>query len=285
MKSLTEDQVRRYRHDGYLFPVPALSQAELADCLAGFGRLEGWLGTKLTEADRKWRSAAYTYMPWVDALVRHPRVLDAIEDVIGPDILVYTSTFFVKEPGSPMFAAWHQDATYFGLAPTDHVTAWVALTDATEEAGCMEVLPARGQPRQHRHEALRLVHSINGGGQAITETLDEQAAVTMALPAGSFSLHHTLCAHRSAPNRAAHRRIGIGISYVPAHVRPTGSYRMPALLVRGADSGGHFDLLDAPKAEFDDDSIERHERVYRRYRENYNEQVERHDRDFATAAG
>jgi hypothetical protein len=245
MKSLTEDQVRRYRHDGYLFPVPALSQAELADCLAGFGRLEGWLGTKLTEADRKWRSAAYTYMPWVDTLVRHPRV----------------------------------------LAPTDHVTAWVALTDATEEAGCMEVLSARGQPRQHRHEALRLVHSINGGGQAITETLDEQAAVMMALPAGSFSLHHTLCPHRSAPNRAAHRRIGIGISYVPAHVRPTGSYRMPALLVRGVDRAAHFDLLDAPKAEFDDDGIERHERVYRRYRENYNEQVERHDRDFATAVG
>ncbi len=283
MKALTDDQVRSYRHHGYLFPVPALSAAEAADCLAGLARLEDWLGAPLTEADRKWRSAGYTYMPWVDRLVRHPRVLDAVEDVLGPDILVWTSTFFIKEPGSPAFAAWHQDATYFGLAPTEHVTAWIALSDASAEAGCMEVLSEQGTPRQMRHAALRLANSINGGGQAITETLDEAAVATMALPAGSFSLHHTLCAHRSAPNRAAHRRIGLGVSYIPAHVKPTGSYRMPALLVRGQDRFGTYDLLPSPGAEFDTAGIARHEQVYRRYRENYNEQVERHDREFAAA--
>jgi len=283
MKSLTEEQARRYAHDGYLFPVPALSAAERETCLAGLARFEARLGTKLTDADRKWRSAGYTHLPWVDALARHPRILDAVEDVIGPDILVWTSTFFIKEPGSPTFAAWHQDATYFGLTPTDHVTAWVALTDAGSEAGCMEVLSSRGQPRQHRHAALKLAHSINGGGQTITEPLDETDVVTMALPAGAFSLHHTLCAHRSAPNRSAHRRIGLGISYIPTRVRPVGTYRMPALLVRGADRFGHFDLLSPPTAESDDDGIARHDQVYRRYRENYYEQVEHHDREFADA--
>jgi ectoine hydroxylase-related dioxygenase (phytanoyl-CoA dioxygenase family) len=281
MKALTDQQVRDYRHDGYLFPVPALSRAELDDCLAGLARFEARLGTKLTDADRRWRSAAYIHLPWADALVRHPRILDAVEDLVGPDILVFTSTFFIKEPGTPAFAAWHQDATYFGLAPTEHVTAWVALADATEEAGCMEVLSARGAPRQHRHAALKLAHSINGGGQAIVDPLDETGIVAMALPAGAFSLHHTLCAHRSAPNRAAHRRVGIGISYIPTRVRPVGSYRMPALLVRGRDTFGHFDLLESPAAEDDAVALARHEQTYRRYRENYNEQVERHDRDFA----
>jgi non-haem Fe2+, alpha-ketoglutarate-dependent halogenase len=128
---LTAEQVERYRWDGYLYPLSALSPDELTACNEGLGRFERRLGSPLTEGDRKWRSAGYVLLPWVDALVRHPRILDAVESVIGPDILVYTSTFFIKEARSPTFAAWHQDATYFGLDPHKHVTAWVALTDAT----------------------------------------------------------------------------------------------------------------------------------------------------------
>jgi hypothetical protein len=105
----------------------------------------------------------------------------------------------------------------------------------------------------------------------------------MELPAGSFSLHHTLCCHRSAPNRASHRRIGLGISYIPAHVRTAGSYRLSALLVRGHDTGRHFDLLARPEREFGAAELERHDRAYRRYRENYAEQTEWHEHRFAAA--
>jgi non-heme Fe2+,alpha-ketoglutarate-dependent halogenase len=277
----TADQVKRYRHDGYLYPLPALTAGEVEIVLAGLARFEARLGTRLSDAERKWRSAAYVFLPWVADLVRHPHILDAVESVIGPDILVFTSTFFIKEPATPNFTAWHQDATYFGLEPYEHVTAWLAQTDASEKAGCMEVVSSQGMPRQYRHAALGLEHSINRGGQAIVEPLDTAGAVMMALPAGSFSLHHTLCRHRSAPNRAPHRRIGIGISYIPAHVRTTGSYRMWALPVRGADKFGHFDLLPPPEGEFAEAALERHERVYRRYHENYTEQIDRHERLFA----
>jgi hypothetical protein len=174
---LTVEQVERYRHDGYLFPLPALSTDEVAECRAGLARFEHWLGTPLTDADRKWRSAGYIIMPWVDGLVRHEKILDAVESLIGPDILVYTSTFFIKEPNSPVFAAWYQDATYFGLTPHQHVTAWVALSDATSIAGCMEVASSRGAPRQLRHAALGLANSINGGGQAIIEDFDQDGVV------------------------------------------------------------------------------------------------------------
>lgn len=281
---LSDDEVARYRYDGYLYPLPALSAQEVAESLEGLARYERWLGKPVTQSDRRWRSAAYVLLPWLDALVRHPRILDAVESVVGPDILVYTATFFIKEANSPVFAAWHQDATYFGLSPHEHVTAWVALTDASREAGCMEVVSSRGAPRQLAHAALGLAHSINGGGQAIVEEFDAQGSEMMALPQGSFSLHHTLCRHRSAPNRASHRRIGVGISYIPAHVRLTGSHRMCALLVRGRDTGGHFDLLPPPEGELHPAALARHENACRRYLDNYREQIERHEREFPAAA-
>ena len=128
-------------------PFPALSATELAQCNEGLARFEHWLGTPVNQGDFRWRSASYVFLPWVDALVRHPRILDAVEDLIGPDILVYTATWFIKEAHSPAFAAWHQDATYFGLMPNDqHVTAWVALSDASAKAGCMEVASSKGRP-------------------------------------------------------------------------------------------------------------------------------------------
>lgn len=278
---LTQAQIAKYRYNGYLFPFPALSAAELTECNDGLARYEGWLGKPVNQADRRWRSATYVMLPWVDALVRHPRVLDVVEELIGPDILAYTATWFIKEAQSPAFTAWHQDATYFGLTPHEHVTAWMALSDAGSEAGCMEVASSRGNPQQMRHAALNLPHSINGGGQAIVDPVDDSDTAMMELPAGSFSLHHTLCRHRSPPNRATHRRIGLGISYIPAHCRLTGSVRMCARLVRGRDPGGHFDPIPAPEGELHPAALARHEEVYRRYRDNYAEQIALHEREFA----
>src|SRR5207237_8637836 len=258
-----------YRQEGYRFPFPARSASELAECNEWLARFEHWLGQPVNQGDFRWRSASYVFLPWVDALVRHPRILDVVEDLIGPDILVYTATWFVKEAHSPTFAAWHQDATYFGLDPHQHVTAWVALSDAGAAAGCMEVVSSQGRPRQMQHAALRLENSINGAGQAIVEPFEEGGAAMMELPAGSCPLHHTLCRHRSAPNRADHRRVGLGISYIPAHCRLTGSVRMYARLVRGENTGGHFDSIPAPEGELDPAALERPERVYGRDRDYY----------------
>src|SRR6185437_2976490 len=105
MKALTQQQVDYYRHNGFLFPILALDPSEVATCLAGLARLESDLGSPVAEADVKWRSHAYAHSPWFNDLVRHPRILDAIEDAIGPNILVWTSTFFIKEPNSPTYAA------------------------------------------------------------------------------------------------------------------------------------------------------------------------------------
>jgi len=280
MKALTREQVDFFHYNGFLFPIPALTPAEIATCLAGLRRLETELGSPVAEADIKWRSHAYAHSPWFNDLIRHPRILDAIEDVIGPDVLVWTSTFFIKEPLSPTFAAWHQDGTYFGLEPKEQVCAWVALTDASAEAGCMESLSSRGAPRQMRHAPLGLANSINRAGQTIMEPLDDARPVAMALRAGEFSLHHELAVHRSAPNNASHRRIGIGLNYIPSHVRVDSPVRLKAMVVRGEDRYGHFDLIDPPAAERDAAALAVHQAVSDRYRENYRIQVERHERVF-----
>ncbi len=231
----------------------------------------------------KWRSHAYAHSPWFNDLIRHPRILDAIEDVIGPNILVWTSTFFIKEPHSPTYAAWHQDGAYFGLEPREQVCAWVALTDASREAGCMEQLSSRGAAREYHHAALGLANSINRAGQTIVGDFDRSNPTAMALPTGSFSLHHEFAVHRSAPNNASHRRVGIGLNYVPTHARVDGPVRCCAMLVRGEDTYGHFDLIDPPEAERDAAALAVHQQVSDRYRANYNEQVQRHAQRFAPA--
>jgi hypothetical protein len=277
MRALTQAQADSYHYNGFLFPLPALTPREIATCLAGVERLEKDLGSPVADADLKWRSHGYAHSPWYNDLIRHPGILDVVEDLIGPDILVWTSTFFIKEPRSPTFAAWHQDATYFGLEPKESVCAWVALTDASREAGCMEALSSRGAPRQYHHAALRLENSINRAGQTIVERLDESDPVMMSLPAGSFSLHHELAVHRSAPNNALHRRIGIGMNYIPTHVRVDGPVRLKAMLVRGEDTYGHFDLIDPPSVERDAAALATHLQVSEAYGRNYNEQVKRHE--------
>jgi len=283
MKALTQEQFEAYRYNGFVFPVPALTPPEVATCLAGLQRLEAELGCAVADADIKWRSHAYAHSPWFNDLIRHPRILDAVEDVIGPDILVWTSTFFIKEPHSSTFAAWHQDGAYFGLQPKEQVCAWVALTDASREAGCMEQLSSRGDPRVRHHAALGMANSINRAGQTIMEPFDDSAPVAMALRAGEFSLHHELAVHRSAPNNASHRRVGIGLNYIPTHVRVDGPVRLMAMLVRGEDRYGHFDLIDPPNAERDAAALEVHRQVSERYRENYRHQVARHAEMFAAA--
>ncbi|HXP04221.1 MAG TPA: phytanoyl-CoA dioxygenase family protein [Stellaceae bacterium] len=282
-KALTPQQVESYHYNGFLYPIPALISGEIAICLAGLERLETELDSPVADADIKWRSHAYAHSPWFNDLIRHPRILDAVEDVIGPNILVWTSTFFIKEPHSKTFAAWHQDGAFFGLEPNEQVCAWVALTDASKEAGCMEMLSGRGAPRLYHHAAMELKNSINRAGQTIVEPFDKSKPTAMALKAGEFSLHHELAVHRSAPNHAAHRRVGIGLNYVPTHVRVNGPVRLKAMLVRGDDKYGYWDLIDPPAGERDAAALTTHQQVSDRYRENYKIQVVRHDERFATA--
>lgn len=279
MKVLSEEQVGRWRRDGFLSPFPLLNAEELQTSRDGLQRFEEWLGGPVNSvAEMKWRTMPHLILPWAAKLAHDPRILDVVEDVLGPELLIYTSTFFIKEPLSPTIAAWHQDSTYYGLEPKEEVTVWIALTEASQAAGCMEALSFRGEPRQLRHAARVVENSVNRASQKIVEPLDDSCPVAMPLAAGWFSIHHGLCPHRSGPNSTDHRRIGLGLNYIPTHVRPAGSVKPAAMLVRGADRYGHFERVEPPKAELDSNGVAVHDRAVALYRQGYEEEEARHAR-------
>ena len=275
MTTLSSTDIERYRRDGFLSPNRALTAAEAAAYREKLEAFERVIGGPLTaDETSQHRSRTHVLLTWVHALAGHPAILDAVESLIGPNILVFTSTWFIKEPESTAIAAWHQDATYFGLRPHLHVTAWVALTDATVESGCMEFLPGSHERGQLPHTAGVVPESVNRARQAVDGEVDDAPAVPGPLRAGEFSLHHTLALHRSQPNRSRERRIGLGISYIPTHVRHVSErVKAPAMLVRGVDTFGHFDLEPAPTADLDDAARAAFRRSYEGYRAAYAEQV------------
>lgn len=274
-KMLTKELIGAYHRDGYLFPLKAFDLVEAQRYRTALEAFETRIGTKLTSAG-KHRSRTYLLFGWAQELVRHPVILDVVEDIIGPDILVFTTTWFIKEPGTPHAAGWHQDATHFGLDPNDrHVTAWVALSDASLDSGCMQFVPGSHRRGQLAH-SYGLGASVNDAAQWIPEPGDVSSAVDCTLRPGEFSLHNTLMVHQSGPNTARDRRIGIGISYIPTSVRHTGSRRHTAHLVRGIDRFGHFDLDPPPNSDFDPAAQAVHDTSYANYAANYAEQVAQH---------
>jgi non-heme Fe2+,alpha-ketoglutarate-dependent halogenase len=279
MSALSQAQIDTWRHDGFLSPFPLLDAQELKACRDGLARFEQWIGAPVNASDDlKWRTMPYLILPWAAKLARDARILDLVEGLLGPDILIFTSTFFIKEPNSPTIAAWHQDSTYYGLEPKEEVTVWVALSEANEAAGCMEALSFRGKPRQLSHVSRVVKNSVNRASQVITEPLDEGTPVAMPLKAGWFSMHHGLCPHRSGPNTANHRRIGLGLNFIPTSVRPVGSIKPAAMLVRGVDRYNHFERVEPAQAELDAHGIAAHERATTLYRNGYIEEEARHAR-------
>lgn len=282
MGTLAASEVSQWKNDGFLSPFPLLDDRELEACRQGVARYEAWLGAPINaDANYKWRSMPYLLLPWAARLARDPRILDKVEDLIGPDILIFTSTFFIKEPHSPTIAAWHQDSTYYGIEPKEEVTVWVALTEASEAAGCMDALSYRGKPRQLSHVSRAVENSVNRAAQVITEPLDEGSPVAMPLKAGWFSMHHGLCPHRSGPNTSSHRRIGLGLNYIPTNTRPSGTVRQAAMLVRGTDRYGHFETVDWPREELGTSEVAAHERAMSLYRDGYLEEEARHAKQSA----
>ncbi|UUZ62876.1 phytanoyl-CoA dioxygenase family protein [Polaromonas sp. P1-6] len=242
---LSPEQVAAYERDGFVFPVNVLTPQEVSQYR---GELEAWEKARGSPIDFPEKSKSYLLFNWADQLVHHPRILDAVQDVIGPDILVYHSTLFLKEANTPAYVRWHQDSIYFYLEPHLHVTAWVALSEASVQAGCMRALPGSHRWGLFEHDDKPEPMNMIRRGQGISDRFDHETGTMMPVAAGQMSLHHTDLVHASGANDSNDRRIGYAISYIPAHVRPTGDIRPSALCVRGR-SHGHFteeQRLDVP---------------------------------------
>lgn len=273
-KRLADTQIAQYQRDGFLFPIDAFNPEEAREFR---DRLEDF---ELRDGQRFGKGhnfKPHLLFPWIDALVRHPAVLDPVEDIIGRDIRLFHFTIWPKSPGDPAYVSWHQDATYFGLEPAVHITAWVALTDVPVESGAVEVVPGSHVRGQLHHGQIADDANLLSRGQTLTGAFARDNTVFMTLKAGQMSLHHTHLIHRSGPNLSSDRRIGFGISYIPTSATCRASVRQSAALVRGVDRYGHFD--DEPRPAGDYGEVERaaHAAAVTRFRAQNAEQFARYE--------
>jgi non-heme Fe2+,alpha-ketoglutarate-dependent halogenase len=247
---LTEDQVARFRRDGFIFPMTAFDAEEARACRACLEDYERDTGQHAQES-----LTLKSHLPFrrFCELIRNDNILDAVEDLIGPNILCWGSSFFVKDPGDGRFVSWHADTYYYGIEPQETVTAWVAFTPADELTGCIRCIPGSHLTKTE-FDTRRHENNILKRGQT-TRDVDESGAVPMPLGPGQFSIHHECTVHGSEPNRSADRRIGYSIHYCPTHARetrPAGPDERPsAALVRGVDTFGFWDHEPMTAVDYD----------------------------------
>jgi non-haem Fe2+, alpha-ketoglutarate-dependent halogenase len=252
VKFLSEVDRSRYETDGFLFPIRIVDSAaaqrykvRFEESVARFGPFEGARTQKI-----------HLLLTWVDALVHEPHLLDAVEDLLGPDFLLWSTELFAKPAATGKFISWHQDDTYWHLDPPTEVTVWIAISDVPPESGPVRYIPGSHIADRYavdlRPEPNNLLHS----GQ-VARDVDETKAVDAVLQAGEAVFHHTRALHSSAPNRWTQARIGIAARFLPTHVKQLRG-RESALLMRGNDAYGHFDSEPRPTRDMDADALAAH---------------------------
>ena len=254
---LSPTALERYQRDGLYFPLAVLTPAEALACRRKLESVEAAHGGRL---GGELRHKPHLLLTWLADLVKHPRILDAVEDVLGPNLLVWSTSFFIKEARDPAYVSWHQDATYWGLSSPDVVTAWLAFTDATVENGAMRMVPgSHGEQLAHRDTFAP--NNLLSRGQEIAVEVDEARGVDILLRAGEMSLHHVRMIHGSPANRSSDRRVGFAIRYIPTYVKQVAGEGDSALLVRGVDDYHHFAPERPPAADLAPEARAHHAEV------------------------
>lgn len=238
-KLLSDEQIREYQQDGLVFPVSVLSLAEVTTTRTALEGLAVALGG---HAEIGRLRHLQLFHRWVQDLVLHPRVLDAVEDVLGPDVLVHSSTMFWKRPHDPAHASWHQDGFYFGLSELNYVSAWLALSDSSADNGCMRVVRGSHRTGIVSHNRT-LITPENIVSLEIACQVKESEATDVTLQPGEMSLHHVAAVHGSNPNTSDRPRIGFAVRYVSPRVRQQLDH-YPLILARGEDRFGHYRILE-----------------------------------------
>lgn len=256
--ALTDEQAADYRRDGFTSPITILSATQAAAYRTRFEAYEaangGWY--ELSKGQK-----LYLLQTWVAELVSNQRVLDGVQDVLGEDILCWGCSLFVKEARDPGYVSWHQDSTYWGLSKPDVVTAWIALSPATRQSGCMKMLPGSHMKQQIPHHDTLAANNLLTRGQEIAVEVDESQARFTPLQSGEMSLHNIRTVHASEPNESDDRRIGLAIRYVTPQVRQVEAPKDSAWLLRGQDLSGNWIHETPPNEDMDAGALLEHERI------------------------
>lgn len=254
MTKLTSQALTAFAQDGYLPAMPLLSAAEAQKMRARLEAFEVKTGGPLKGSNR---FKNHLLFKWLAELIRSPRILDMVEGLIGPDIMVWSTDWWIKEPRSPSFVSWHQDSQYWGLDTTRLVSIWIALSPSTLESGCMRVLPGSHLGPDLRHEDTYHDDNMLTRGQSIAG-IDDTKAVNLEVQTGECVAFAFRIAHASRPNSSDERRIGLAIRYLPPDARQTITEKDSAALVRGEDRFRYFEHEPRPCEDFDPVAVEFH---------------------------
>ena len=241
--SLTSDQLHSYREDGFVKPIRAFSPERAVELRENIERIERECADadKPIDINQYFRVNGQIVIPLLYEMTRTEAVLDAVESVLGPNLLVWSCELFIKEAGSEKIVSWHQDMTYWGMGGSDkQATVWIAITNVSEEAGCMRFVPGSHKQQLVPHIDKFSEDNLLSRGQEVAVDVDEDDAVLDDLAPGEMSMHHGRIFHASGPNRSSDRRIGVAIRYVAPDLERSASGRDFATLVRGVDKCGNW---------------------------------------------
>ena len=215
LKVLTKQQIEQYHDEGFISPIRVISEAKALSIKSQLEEVESQFPEEINAESRNNLHLCFEFL---DALAHNPIIVDAMEDLIGPDIALWATVMFIKEPSSKHYVSWHQDATYMGMNSTDFPTPWIALSPSNLETGCMTMISGSHKQEIHRHEDTFAEHNILTRGQAIPD-VDKSKGVNLILEPGEMSIHNGAIIHGSKPNKSQQRRVGFSLQ----------SYMSPAI--------------------------------------------------------
>ena len=239
---LTPDQVHQYERAGFVHPVDVLDPSEADAFRSRYEAVAALLGGAPKAVQM---IQVHRFYHWAWELCTHSAVLDAVESLLGRDILLWSASVFAKIPRDPGYVTMHQDGTYWGLAGGEVTTAWIALTASTRENGCMRLLPGSHRSAILRHADTFDADNLLTRGQQVQAEYDESEVVDLQLLPGQMSLHHVRAIHGSHANTSDRSRIGLAIRYMTPDTKPERPDQ-GAALVRGNDCFGNWHLHGGP---------------------------------------
>ena len=239
MTYLSSNQLKQYKEEGYLSPIDVLSSSEALEAREEIELIEKKIPHEINNSGRY---NVHLISPKLDSIVHNTKILDAVESIIGKNILVCSTTLFIKNPNKKGFVSYHQDAKYIGLEPHNWVTAWVALTNSNENNGCMKMWPRSHLDIKDHNEKFDEGNLLTRG--QTVENVPENEIKSIELKAGQMSLHHPRIVHGSGINKSNDRRIGFVIqSYIGTNVKQTLG-KNSVQLARGEDKYNYHEVID-----------------------------------------
>ena len=251
MSYLSSNQLKQYEDQGFVSPINIFSKDKAKEIRNEIELIENKIPGEL---EKSGRYNAHLISPLLDEVTHNSKILDAVQSLIGENIVVCGTTLFIKNPNEKGFVSYHQDAKYIGLEPHNWVTAWVAITDSNEKNGCMRMWSGSHKDNLKEHDQKFNEGNLLTRGQTVKD-VPKLETTPLILEAGQMSLHHPTVVHGSELNKSNDRRIGFVIqSYIGTNVKQVLG-KNSVQLARGVDEFNYHEKIGRPQKLLDENDI------------------------------